>query len=394
MSNRFKRVKRDQQKVSGNQPVLFASLSLLGQEAARRRHTVMSESPSRREPDREPDATVEPFDHLKHFETFERFDFETSTDRSQPPPKSPLMQSPSLHRQRPITTAAAAAAITPQAKQHQLRQNKQRVQAAIHHLHARLTRYERTLQRNRARTKQIYQSLDQFVTTFDAFIDEHLSEDHRLSRLVSADTRRTLDARNEYTVLASRFDDDVRPPRTRVRDFLTRLSVYAGILLSLVFMAPLHAVCSLLVKLLVSFGVLAPLPPVLLPAAPPAPPVRGLPPQPAAPGRHPRDDPPSARAPADDEDDVFVDSLECQLEPRAPADVPAAEGELAVHEDALRNGDDRLEGGRPGWAMPADGDGDFQTNCRFPSSSQFWSFSPEDMQLDSLRTASRLDDTA
>lgn len=127
---------------------------------------------------------------------------------------------------------------------------------SIERLRTRIASFEKAIQSASQNEAQFNAHTQSLTNSLDAFIAKHLEEDRHLTRLIQHDTQRSRDVRDEYDVLASRFDETVRPPSpTRMRELLSTLSVYTGILVSVVFMAPLSAAWWLLEKVLARVGV-------------------------------------------------------------------------------------------------------------------------------------------
>lgn len=122
-------------------------------------------------------------------------------------------------------------------------------------LAARVVSFEHKLETAVQSENEFLNNIRTLTGSLDSFVVRHLEDDHNLTRLIEEDTQRSREVKEEYDALASRFDDDVRPPSpTRVREFARTVSVYVGIVLSVVFMAPLSAVWWLLATLLAKMG--------------------------------------------------------------------------------------------------------------------------------------------
>lgn len=89
----------------------------------------------------------------------------------------------------------------------------------------------------------------------DASILKHVNTDQALAQLVEEDTRRTQEARKEYDVLSSLLNDGLRKSSgARMFEVLSGASIYVGIVISFVFMAPLHLIRTTGRKLLGRLG--------------------------------------------------------------------------------------------------------------------------------------------
>lgn len=89
----------------------------------------------------------------------------------------------------------------------------------------------------------------------DASILRHMNTDQALGQLVEEDTRRTQEAQKEYDVLSNILSEGLhKSSGARMFEVLSGVSFYLGIVLSFVFMAPLHAVRTNGAKLLERFG--------------------------------------------------------------------------------------------------------------------------------------------
>lgn len=384
---------------------------------------------------------------------------------------------PQLHRKEPVSTPDNSSDAEQTAEERAKLKAAQRlipahvraqaIEAGIEKLTARFSAFDADLDKAMLSEEGFYHSVDSFANSLDAFILHHVAEDHRLSRMVNEDSRLARKAKKDYDVLASRFDDDVRPRSpTRVRECVTTASVYCGIVVSLVLMAPLHAVWSVLSKVLRALHLLVH-PASAQPPRRTSPPSSSLPSSSslsprvvhtaprargvkrgiemptalsgaallhggaASPARHaaaaaePRDtdgkptisaaatgaqatdkgDAPrdaerkEGRDSSDDEDDVFVDTVD---RPMAAADV---DGQTDAQTDAQQKRKDgsgsrvdgRADGGgklkgraRPGWAIPADESDAFKDDSHFPSG-DFWRVSTDEIKLESLKnSASRM----
>lgn len=129
------------------------------------------------------------------------------------------------------------------------------VQAALEMLSTRVDAFEHNLQQALEAERVFRVSLQTVSHALDAFVQTHVQEDELLTRLIEEDTQRSREAKEEYDVLAARFEDSLRPhASTRRRELLKTVSLYIGIVLSVVFMAPLHLILSLFEKLLFRMG--------------------------------------------------------------------------------------------------------------------------------------------
>lgn len=89
----------------------------------------------------------------------------------------------------------------------------------------------------------------------DASISRHMNTDQTLAQLVEEDTRRTQEAQKEYDVLSNILEDGLhKSSGARMFEVLSGVSIYVGIVLSFVFMAPFHAVRTAGAKLLDRLG--------------------------------------------------------------------------------------------------------------------------------------------
>lgn len=133
--------------------------------------------------------------------------------------------------------------------------NFRELETELSNISERLVVFDANLRAAAESEKDFCTFVQTFTSSMDTFILQHIEEDRKLTRLIAEDTRRAHEAKREYDALASRFDDDVRPPNpTKIREILSTMSTYIGIVLSLVFMAPLHAVWSAIVTTLTSLG--------------------------------------------------------------------------------------------------------------------------------------------
>lgn len=129
------------------------------------------------------------------------------------------------------------------------------IQAALEMLSTRVDTFEHNLQQTFEAERVFRASLQTVSNALDAFVQTHVQEDELLTRLIEEDTQRSREAKERYDVLAARFEDSLRPhASTRRRELLKTVSLYIGIVLSVVFMAPLHLVLSLFEKLLFRMG--------------------------------------------------------------------------------------------------------------------------------------------
>lgn len=159
-----------------------------------------------------------------------------------------------VHRQREDATTAGDRPIPansgPSGRMRQL-------ETDLLNVSERLAKFESNLQAAAESEKEFCTFVQTFTNSMDSSILKHIEEDRRLTRLIAEDTRRTQEAKDEYDALASRFDNDMRAPSpTKIREFLRTVSVYIGIVLSLVFMAPLHAIWFVISKVLAGLGLI------------------------------------------------------------------------------------------------------------------------------------------
>lgn len=161
-------------------------------------------------------------------------------DREQDEPFAPPHGAPTVHSQYVKPT------------------NFRELETELSNISERLAVFDTNLRASAESEKDFCTFVQTFTNSMDTFILQHIEEDRKLTRLIAEDTQRAQDAKREYDTLASRFDDDVRPPNpTKIREFLSTMSTYIGIVLSLIFMAPLHAVWSTIIKLLTSLGLVS-----------------------------------------------------------------------------------------------------------------------------------------
>lgn len=129
------------------------------------------------------------------------------------------------------------------------------VQATIDALAARVDAFEEHLKQAMASEQTFRNNLQTVTRALDSFVENHRQADMNLTRMIQEDTQRSREAREEYDVLAARLNDSIRPHRsTRHFQVLKTVSLYISIVLSVVFMAPIHAVVWIFESLLNRLG--------------------------------------------------------------------------------------------------------------------------------------------
>lgn len=129
------------------------------------------------------------------------------------------------------------------------------VQAAIDILAARVDTFEHELQDAMASEHAFRKNLHTVTQALDSFFKNHRTEDMHLTALIQEDSQRSREANEEYDILAARLDDVIRPNRSTKRvELLRNISLYISIFLSVVFMAPIHAVVWLFESMLFRLG--------------------------------------------------------------------------------------------------------------------------------------------
>lgn len=126
---------------------------------------------------------------------------------------------------------------------------------SLHTLSARVAAFSRSLD-SLSRSERVFRaSVDSVSRSLHGFAAAHARSDAHLARLVAADTRRARDAADEYDALAARFEDALRPhAASKRRQWARTAAFYAGVLLSVVLMAPLHLLVSVAERVLRRMG--------------------------------------------------------------------------------------------------------------------------------------------
>lgn len=136
-------------------------------------------------------------------------------------------------------------------------EDEHRLDAVVANLNSRVTAFEQSLESAVQTEKHFRSNIQALLDSLDTFVERHVEKDRLLTQLIEEDTQRSKEAKEEYDALASRFDHNLRKDNlTHTRDWLRTVSVYAGIVLSVVLMAPLHAFWWLLTRTLTRIGLL------------------------------------------------------------------------------------------------------------------------------------------
>lgn len=119
------------------------------------------------------------------------------------------------------------------------------LQSLLDLLSTRVNTFEHELHEAITAEHAFQHSLQTVSHALDAFVESHRQEDVQLSRLIAQDTQRSRETKEEYDALAARFDAAFRRTgSTRRRELLGTVWLYVGIVLSVVFMAPVHLIVS------------------------------------------------------------------------------------------------------------------------------------------------------
>lgn len=129
------------------------------------------------------------------------------------------------------------------------------IEAVFKRLSSRLTEFENNLNSVVKEEQQFRIAFKEQTDSLHALVQRYAREDENLRRLVEEDTQRSRDAQAEYEALERDFDEQVRPNSpTRIRKWLSTVWTNVWIVLSLVFMAPVHAIWVIVEKLLTETG--------------------------------------------------------------------------------------------------------------------------------------------
>lgn len=119
------------------------------------------------------------------------------------------------------------------------------LQSLLDLLSTRVDTFEHELHEAITAERAFRHSLQTVSHALDTFVESHRQEDIQLSRLIAQDTQRSRETKEEYDALAARFDVAFRrTASTRRREIFGTVWLYVGIVLSVVFMAPVHLIVS------------------------------------------------------------------------------------------------------------------------------------------------------
>ena len=129
------------------------------------------------------------------------------------------------------------------------------IEAVVKRLSSRLTEFENNLNNVVKEEQEFRIAFKEQTDSLHALVQRYAREDENIRRLVEEDTQRSRDAQAEYEALQRDFDEQVRPNSpTRIRKWLSTVWTNVWIVLSLVFMAPVHAIWVIVEKLLTETG--------------------------------------------------------------------------------------------------------------------------------------------
>lgn len=122
-------------------------------------------------------------------------------------------------------------------------------------LATRVDTFERELQDAMASEQAFRNNLHTVTQALETFFENHREEDMRLTSMIQEDSQRSREAKEEYDILAARLDDSIRPNHSTKRvELVKTISLYISIVLSVVFMAPIHAIVWLFESLIYRLG--------------------------------------------------------------------------------------------------------------------------------------------
>lgn len=129
------------------------------------------------------------------------------------------------------------------------------IDSVLEVIYQRVERLNERIQKTEKQVVELGRCAQSCSDRLDASIIRHMNTDQALSQLVEEDTRRTQEAQKEYDVLSNILSDGLhKSSGARMFEVLSGVSIYVGIVLSFVFMAPFHAVRTAGAKLLERLG--------------------------------------------------------------------------------------------------------------------------------------------
>lgn len=120
------------------------------------------------------------------------------------------------------------------------------LQSLLDLLSMRIDTFEQELHEAITAERTFRRSLQTVSHALDGFVESHRQEDMQLSQLIAEDTQRSRETKEEYDALAARFDAAFRGNgSTTRREIVATVWLYVGIVLSVVFIAPVHLIVSI-----------------------------------------------------------------------------------------------------------------------------------------------------